>query len=132
MKDAAKKGAFGRMAFGSVVMLAFLAATGRLDTLAGLGLTDIGWVLATSALLFGYVTGYYSGLKHAPATMVSSILVLGAVITSGLYAVIDARRFTAAEVAGLALTALAVATWIGAARLTRARARVAEAIRAGR
>lgn len=100
---------FGRMFFGAAVMLAYLAVTGKADALASLSGLQLTWIGATAILLLGYVTCYYAGLKHATASVVCSILVLGSVITSLLYAIIDARRYTPADMAGLALIVAAAA-----------------------
>lgn len=100
--------AFGRMFFGAIVMLGYLAFTHRLGLLAGLGLSQVGWMAITAVFLLGYVTTYYAGLKYAPASLVASVLVLGSVITSFLYAVLDAKRYAVGEMAGLFLVAVAV------------------------
>lgn len=110
----------GRMGFGSLVMLAFLALTGRLDTFAAMSGVQWGWVGITSVFLLGYVSGYYGALRHAPATLVSSVLVLGSVITSLLYAVFSARTYSAEQVAGFALVVAATALWLYiGSRMTR-------------
>ena len=104
--------AFGRMFFGAVVMLGYLAVTGNLGAIASLSGQQIGWVALTSLFLFGYVSCYYTGLKYAPASIVAGILVLGSVITSLLYAIIDAKRFAPEQIAGMVLITVAVvALW---------------------
>ena len=77
-------GALGRMGLGAVIMVGFLGATGRVETVTAMTAADWGWVAITSVLLLGYVSAYYTALKHAPATTVASVLVLGSVITSGI------------------------------------------------
>ncbi|MFC2017954.1 DMT family transporter [Chloroflexota bacterium] len=104
--------AFGRMFFGAVVMLVYLAVAGKMGAIVNLSIEQIGWIALTSLFLFGYVFCYYSGLKHAPASIVASILVLGSVITSLLYAIFDAKSYTPAEVAGMVLIIIAaLAMW---------------------
>ncbi len=115
--------ALGRMGFGVLVMLAFLATSGRADDLAALGPAQWGWVLATAALLLGYVGGYYAALRRAPATMVASILVVSSVVTSALHAAAGSRSYSAEQAAGLALIAVAAALWLAAAELGRRGAR---------
>ena len=95
--------AFGRMFFGALVMLAYLALTGKLTIVASFSGQQIGWVALTGIFLLGYVTVYYTALKHAPASIVASILVLGSVITSLLYAILDARSYSLDQVAGMLL-----------------------------
>jgi drug/metabolite transporter (DMT)-like permease len=103
--------ALGRMGFGSLAMLAFLSASGRTDTLISMDTTQWGWVILTSVFLIGYVVGYYGALKHASATLVSSVLVLGSVITSLLHSVFSARTYSLQQVAGFVLVVAAAALW---------------------
>lgn len=106
--------AFGRMFFGSTIMLSYLAVKGEIGGLAVLNLSQIWAVVYTSLFLLGYVSLYYAGLKYTHASVVASILVFGSVITSLLYAIFDARRYSLEEVVGLLLVALAV--WLLSAR----------------
>jgi len=111
--------AFARMCFGSIVMLIYLGMVGKLGMVAGLSMDQAGWIALTGLFLLGYVTCYYAGLKHAPATVVTSILVLGSVITSALYAILDAKRYSGEEMAGLAMISLAaVSLWYLSGRMT--------------
>ncbi|MFC2047470.1 DMT family transporter [Chloroflexota bacterium] len=111
--------AFGRMFFGAIVMLIYLALTGKLGVMASLSGQQIGWIALTSLFLFGYVSFYYAGLKHAPASIVASILVLGSVITSLLDAIFDAKRYSLEQIVGMLLiTAAAFAIWYIAPRVT--------------
>lgn len=104
--------AFGRMFFGAVVMLVYLTLAGKLMILTSFGGQQIGWIALTGIFLLGYVSAYYAALKHAPASIVASILVLGSVITSLLYAILDARRYSWDQVAGMLLiTAAAFVLW---------------------
>jgi len=111
--------AFGRMFFGAIVMLIYLALTGKLGTIASLSGQQLGWVTLTSLFLFGYVSCYYTGLKHAPASIVASILVLGSVITSLLYAIFDARLYSLEQIVGMLLiTVAALMLWYIAPRVS--------------
>jgi len=110
--------AFGRMFFGAIVMLIYLAFTGKLGAIASLSAQQFSWVAITSLFLFGYVSCYYTGLKHAPASIVASILVLGSVITSLLYAIFDAKMYSLEQIAGMLLiAAAALALWYVAPRV---------------
>lgn len=73
---------WGRMFFGSIFMLIFLFFTHRLGNLFSLNQIQILWILSTSLLLFGYVGFWYNGLKLAPASLVTCVLVLGSPITT--------------------------------------------------
>ena len=100
--------AFGRMFFGAIVMLIYLALTGKLSLMASLSGQQIGWIAITALFLLGYVSCYYAGLKYAPASIVASILVLGSVITSLLYTIFDAKSYSLEQIAGMLLIAVAV------------------------
>ena len=115
----ARAGALGRMGFGAIAMLAFLLVTGRGGTLLALEASQWGWVVITAGFLAAYVLGYYGALKRAPATLVTSVLVLGSVVTSALHAIFSARTFDALQIAGFALIAIAAALWIAAAQGSR-------------
>jgi drug/metabolite transporter (DMT)-like permease len=108
----ARVAALGRMGFGALAMLGFLAVSSRGDTLATMNGVQWGWVVLTSVFLLGYVGSYYGALKHAPATLVSSVLVLGSVITSLLYAIFSARTYSVEQVVGFGLIVAAAVLWL--------------------
>lgn len=74
--------AFGRMGMGSLFILLFLIAIGQAGAIADLTPAHFGWVLVTSAFLFGYVTTWYAGLRSVKASVATSILLLGGPITA--------------------------------------------------
>ncbi|MBA7667317.1 hypothetical protein ES703_75404 [subsurface metagenome] len=111
--------AFGRMFFGAIIMLVYLALTGKLGTIASLTGQQFGWIVLTSLFLFGYVSCYYAGLKHAPASIVASILVLGSVITSLLHAIFNAKTYALEQIVGMLLvTAAVLMLWYIAPRVS--------------
>lgn len=125
--------ALGRMGFGAIAMLAFLMASGRIDTLASMDGTQFAWVAITSVFLVGYVTSYYAALKHAPATLVSSVLVLGSVITSTLHIVYSGRTYSIEQLIGFILVAVAACLWLYVgARMVRTAKSTRETAYAGR
>jgi MYXO-CTERM domain-containing protein len=77
----------GRLGIGLVVLFGFLFATGRASGIATLDAAGWTWVAVTGVLLAGYVGTWMAALHRAPATEVTSILVLGAIITAALTAV---------------------------------------------
>jgi drug/metabolite transporter (DMT)-like permease len=79
--------AAARMSIGLVVLVGYLAVSGKLALLAGLSQVQWGWALLTGLILAGYVATWFSALRRAPATVVTSVLVVGAVITGILTAV---------------------------------------------
>ena len=74
--------AFGRMFFGLIFIFIFLIATGKIGLIASLTIPQIGWILISSVILYGYVMTYYNGLKLIPVSLAASILLLGAPITT--------------------------------------------------
>ncbi len=87
----ARTGALGRMGIGAAVMWGFLGATGRAGATAALNPAQWFWVLITAVFLIGYVWTWYSALKLAPASLVTTVLALGALVTIGLTALLDGR-----------------------------------------
>ena len=71
------------------------------------------WVLVTSVFLFGYVATWYAALKFAPATVVTSVLTLGAVITVGLSALVEGKWIETVPAAGLIFTVIGAALVAG-------------------
>jgi len=85
------------------VLVGYLAFTGKLALLGGLGATQWSWVLVSGVLLAGYVATWFSALRFAPATVVTSVLVLGAPITALLDAFVNGRVPGIAPLAGYGL-----------------------------
>jgi drug/metabolite transporter (DMT)-like permease len=75
-------GATARMALGGALLFGYLVTHGKVDTLFSLNGEQFRWVVVTSAILLVYVGTWYSALRRAPATVVTSILALGAPITA--------------------------------------------------
>ena len=94
--------AFGRMFFGAIFILVFLAATGNITSFLELTVPQLGWIFLTSIFLLFYVTGWYAGLKYTPASTAASILVLGSAITTTL-SIAYAGTFNITEIIGILL-----------------------------
>ncbi|MBD3310412.1 EamA family transporter [Candidatus Woesearchaeota archaeon] len=93
--------AFGRMLFGSLFILLFLAVTGSISGIAALSASQWHWTALTSLFLLLYVASWYTGLKHIKVTTASAVLMLGSVITTSLsYAFLDAQ-LTTLQAAGM-------------------------------
>jgi drug/metabolite transporter (DMT)-like permease len=75
-----------RLGIGLVVLVGYLAVTGKLASVAALTADQWTWVLLTGALLSGYVGTWYAALQRAPASLVTAILVIGAPVTAALQA----------------------------------------------
>ncbi|HET6953973.1 MAG TPA: DMT family transporter [Acidimicrobiales bacterium] len=97
-----------RMALGSVVLIGWLAVTGRLDDLAAYSASQWGWVVLTGALLTAYVATWYAALARAQAVDVTAVLVFGAVVTAVLAGALDGVPVRP-DLPGLVLVAVGVA-----------------------
>ncbi len=101
--------AWGRMFFGSIFIFIYLLSSGELATISSLGFNQIGWILITSVLLFGYVLTWYSGLKKVPVSIATVILLSGSTITM-LLSSITAGKLNQMELisSAVALTGLII------------------------
>ena len=75
-----------RMGLGLVILVGYLAVSGKLAGLGTIGGEAWLWVLITGGLLAGYVATWFAALRLAPATTVTSVLVVAAVVTGVLTA----------------------------------------------
>jgi len=100
--------AFGRMFFGALFLLSFLALTGQAGFIFSLSIPQIGWVLLTSALLFLYVFTYYSGLKHLKVSTAASVLLLAQPITLALSSVFLGKAVSLSQGLGMLLVVFGV------------------------
>lgn len=100
--------ATSRMALGAVLIVGFLAATGRIGAVAAFSAAQWGIVAVTGVLLLGYVTTWYAALQRAPASLVTAVLVGGAVVTAALATVRTGTIPAPAIETGLGLLALGV------------------------
>ncbi len=76
--------AAARMGLGTVLLLGWLAVTGRLGRPVSLSADQWSWALLTGLLLSGYVATWYLALARAQAVDVTAVLVFGAVVTAVL------------------------------------------------
>jgi len=100
--------AAGRLGIGLVALVGFILFSGRAEGILSLGPSAWGWVLLTGVVLAGYVTAWFAALRRAPATVVTSVLVGGAVITGALQALTNGGAPSPDLVAGYLLIAAAV------------------------
>ncbi len=101
-----------RLGIGLVVLVGFLLVTGRIGGIGELGATGWTWIALTGVLLAGYVATWMAALRRAPATEVTSILVLGALITAVLTALSRGVLPEAVTTAGYLLALLGVAALV--------------------
>jgi drug/metabolite transporter (DMT)-like permease len=105
-----------RLGIGLAVLVGFLVVTGRIGGMAGLDIVGWSWVGATGLLLSGYVATWLAALKRAPATEVTSILVVGALVTAAITAVARGMVPEPIAVGGYILVGLGVALVIAVGR----------------
>lgn len=78
---------WGRMFLGSLVLIFSAALWGKLPLLAQVKTDQILAVSGSVLLLTGYVTCFFKALKHAPANIVTGVLILATPITNVLSAI---------------------------------------------
>jgi len=103
--------AFGRMFFGSLFILTYIIMAGKAPLLTQLTMPQLSWIAVTSSLLFLYVITWYNGLKHVPVTLATSILLLGAPITT-LLKFITGAQMTLNTTVGMLSILIGVITFI--------------------
>ena len=102
---------WARMFFGSAFIILFWLLTGQFALAVSISWAQIGWVLATSILLFGYVATWYSGLKYVKVSEAAIILLLGSSITTLLSLFFLGERLLAGQAIGAVLI-LATAVFV--------------------
>lgn len=78
-----------RMSLGSLVLIGWTVGHGRGSALTHLSSKQWGWVLLTGVILAGYVATWFAALSRAPAVDVTAVLVVGAVVTAVIAAVVN-------------------------------------------
>lgn len=104
-----------RLGVGLVVLVGYLGVTGRLGGIAALDGAAWSWIGLTGLLLGGYVATWLAALRRAPATQVTSVLVVGALITATLTALSRGALPGPVALGGYALVVLGVAGIVGLA-----------------
>jgi drug/metabolite transporter (DMT)-like permease len=115
-----------RLGIGLIVLVGYLAVSGRLPVLVGLTATQWAWGLGTGVLLATYTTTWLAALRRADASVVTSVLVIGAPITAVLAAAVNGTLPAPSVVVGQATMAVAVLI-VAAVALRRGGARTAVA-----
>ncbi len=96
-----------RIAGGAVLLLMWLAVTGRLQSLTSLSPSQWAWLMLTGSILSVFVSVWFAALARAQAIDVAAILVLGAVVT-GVLNVADGGAIVPVRAAGWILIGVAV------------------------
>ena len=102
-----------RMGIGLIVLVGYLGLTNKLSIVVGLNTGQWAWALLTGLVLAGYVATWFAALRRAPASVVASVLVLGAVVTGALTAVSKGSVPNPGVVAGYVLIVVAAAAIAG-------------------
>ena len=111
--------AFGRMFFGSVIILAYLAMTGEIFLMSAFTAEHWMWTFISVAFLFAYVMTWYNGLKTVRVSEATAILMLGSAITAFLeLSSLTPEKFLGAAIIVLS-TALFVLTGVGSAAMIK-------------
>ncbi|MCR4263546.1 MAG: DMT family transporter [Candidatus Roizmanbacteria bacterium] len=101
--------AWGRMFFGSLILLGVLVVTGKMGLITEWSPSLITAFLVSSILLVGYVITYYTSLQYIPVTTASSILVLSAPITALLQFGLQGQGISPANLQSYVLLVVGVA-----------------------
>ena len=102
--------AAARMGLGTILLVGWVAATGKAGELGSFGAEQWRWVVLSGLLLTAYVATWYAALARAQAVDVTAVLVFGAVVTALLSGAADGAHVdvpgTALVAAGAGLIAL--------------------------
>lgn len=86
--------AWGRMFFGSLFLIAFMAATGQVTNIFVMdSWSQAGWLILTGCLLLAYNILYYSAVQRIPVSVAASFLVLAYPITSFFESLVSSVGF---------------------------------------
>lgn len=117
-----------RMFFGSLVLFAFLFATGSIGAFSLVSTEVLGWLGITSLLLFAFVFTWYSALRYLPVFKAASVLAIGGVITAALELFFLGKTVALTEAGGLILILAGALLMAGAADAFRAVVRSRDAL----
>jgi drug/metabolite transporter (DMT)-like permease len=87
--------AAARMGVGTVLLVGWVAVTGKIGQLTGLDLQQWRWIVLTGLLLTAYVATWYAALARAQAVDVTAVLVFGVVVTALLSGAADGTPINA-------------------------------------
>ncbi len=104
---------FGRMGFGAVFLLGYLALTSQYGAVAAMSGTQWEWVAISAALLTAFVLTWYAGLQRTDLSVATSVLVLGFPVTFVLGVLARGAHFTTDEAVGAAAVVAGVAVAAG-------------------
>lgn len=97
-----------KMSLGSLLLFAYVAASGRLGMMSGLSPLQWGFVLVTGLILLAFTATSVLGLRSASATAVTAIPAGSPIITTALVFLSSRSAIPASRWLGLSLVLLAV------------------------
>lgn len=101
-----------RIGGGSLLLIAWLALTGRMGDLAGLSGSQWAWLVLTGTVLSAFVSVWFAAVARAQVVDVAAVLVPGAVIT-GLLGLAAGGTVAPIQAVGWLLMVIAVAALVG-------------------
>ena len=105
--------AFGRMLFGSLFILIFLTAAGKMNLLGKLTASHYWWIGLSSMFLLLYVITFYNGLKQVKVSTAACILTLGAPVTTMLSWIFSGKSVSLSQALGMLLIVAGIICVIG-------------------
>ena len=109
--------ALGRMGFGGLFLIGYLAISGQLSAVTVLSGPQWNWVAISAILLVGFVSTWYAGLKTVDLSTATSVLVLAFPITWALGVFAGRTPVGIAQASGVVAVVLGVVVAVGAASL---------------
>ncbi|HLZ26859.1 MAG TPA: EamA family transporter [Chloroflexota bacterium] len=97
-----------RMTLGTGMLLVYVMASGRLDQVARLGPTQWQFVVLTGVILLAFTTTTFTAIRLASVSAVMAVGAAAPVVTTVLQVGIGQLNLSVPDVAGLAVTLLAV------------------------
>lgn len=104
--------AWGRMFFGSIILVGYLAVSNQLSGLAFINFSQMGWIILVSVFLFGYVITWYSALKKLPVTVTACILVIASPITTFLNSAFVTHQLSSQKIWGAVILLVALTLFL--------------------
>ena len=104
--------AFGRLFFGSIFIIVYMALTNKLQLISQLTLAQFSWILISAPFLLLYVITWYTGLKYVKATTATSILLLGSPITALLSFVFLGVSLSVLQAVGMLLIIVGIISMV--------------------
>lgn len=100
--------AWGRMTFGVVFLFGFAFFQNKIPLLLQIKPEQLMLIAGSIAFLTVYISFYFSGLKYAPATLVTALLVLATPLTNILSALFITSTLAQPQILSLVITIIGV------------------------